>query len=294
MSGSAGQAGVTSGAGGGSGGASSGAGGSISNGGSSNDAGSGGASSGAGGVPSSGSGGTGGSAIVVSECPCSAPTPSCVAGKCVVRGPDMIKAEGFYIDSTEVTVGQYAVFQKAKGSDTSGQASECSWNTSFDPEFDPQGVLATEKDPVTNIDYCDAAAYCAWADKRLCGKIGGGDLQLAELADPTKSQWFEACAGPKQQPYPYGTTYQKGYCNDASGALTPVASEAMCQGYYPNLYDMIGNAQEWVDACQGNSGATDGCERIGGSYQMSAMCSESGLAQRNLTAPDLGFRCCSQ
>jgi len=206
----------------------------------------------------------------------------------------MIKTEGFYIDATEVTVGQYALFLKAKGDDTSGQASECSWNTSFDPEVDPQATTPGEREPVTDVDYCDAAAFCAWADKRLCGRIGGGDLQFADLADPTKSQWFLACAGPKQQPYPYRSTYQPGYCNDASQALVPVASEPMCQGYYPKLFDMIGNAQEWVDACDGKSGQKDGCERIGGSYQASAMCSQSGLAQRDFTAPDLGFRCCSK
>jgi sulfatase modifying factor 1 len=229
-----------------------------------------------------------------SQCPCAAPTPTCEAGRCIVRGPTMVKADSFYIDSTEVTSAEYAVFEKAKNGDTSGQASECTWNTSFDPGFVQGSPTPTLKEPVTNIDYCDAAAFCAWADKRLCGKIGGGDLQLPELADPTKSQWFEACAGPKSQPYPYGSTYQSGFCNDASSALMDVGSEPKCQGYFPGLFDMLGNAQEWTGTCNAKSGKTDGCERIGGSYLGTSQCSESGLAERDLQAPELGFRCCSK
>ncbi len=246
------------------------------------------------GVGGAGVGGAGGS--TVSECPCAAPTPICEAGQCVVRGPTLIKANGFYIDSTEVTNAQYAVFENAKNGDTTGQVSECMWNTSFDPAFDPTLPNPAEKAPVTNVDYCDAVAYCAWAGERLCGKIGGGSLQLAELADATKSQWFEGCAGPKGQLYPYGTAYQAGFCNDAGGAqaLLEVGSESKCQGYYPGLFDMLGNAQEWVDACNASAGQTDDCERIGGSYLTTTSCGESGLAERDLQAPELGFRCCSQ
>jgi sulfatase modifying factor 1 len=249
----------------------------------------GGASTGGADVGGAGGGGP-------SECPCAAPTPTCVAGKCVVRGPSMVKAGGFYIDSTEVTTGQYAVFEAAKNGDTSGQATACTWNTSYDPALDPSTPMPAEKQPVTNVDYCDAAAYCAWADKRMCGAINGATLTLPQLADPTISQWFEACAGPKGQSYPYGTTYQSGYCNDASGsgALVDVGSESKCQGYYPGLFDMLGNAREWTSACEGTSGKADACETIGGSYLATTSCGQSGLAGRDLQAPELGFRCCSK
>ncbi|HEX3849713.1 MAG TPA: SUMF1/EgtB/PvdO family nonheme iron enzyme, partial [Polyangiaceae bacterium] len=136
------------------------------------------------------------------ECPCTSPTPTCEAGRCLVRGPTMVKADGFYIDSTEVTRAQYALFLAARAGDTSGQAAECAWNASFDPAYDPSLGTPPPSYPVTDVDYCDAAAFCAWADKRLCGRIGGGELALAELADRSKSQWFAACAGPKAQAYP--------------------------------------------------------------------------------------------
>ncbi|HWZ91517.1 MAG TPA: SUMF1/EgtB/PvdO family nonheme iron enzyme [Polyangiaceae bacterium] len=280
--------------------ASTGTAGALSGGGTTSSAGmssGGGSSAGSGGGNSAAGANAGGAGGSVNECPCAAPKPTCESGTCISRGPAMIKTEGFYIDSTEVTNGEYALFQTAKGTDTSGQVSECSWNDSFDPAFDQSMPMPSEKHPVTNIDFCDAAAYCAWADKRLCGKIGGGDLQFAELADFTKSQWFLACSGTKGQLYPYGPSYQGGYCNDKSGSaqgLIDVATDAKCQGYYPGLFDMIGNAREWVAACNGKAGTSDGCETIGGSYEVSTSCGESSLTERTAQAPELGFRCCSK
>ena len=208
----------------------------------------------------------------------------------------MVKADSFYIDSTEVTRAQYASFLTARGGDTSGQAAECAWNASFDPAFEPSLGTPPASYPVTDVDYCDAAAFCAWANKRLCGRIGGGELALAELADASKSQWFAACAGPKAQAYPYGATYQSGACDDKQGAkaLVPVGSNTTCQGYYPGLFDMLGNAQEWTAACDARSGPKDGCETIGGSYLASTVCSQSSLAMRDLQDAAVGFRCCSQ
>jgi sulfatase modifying factor 1 len=213
----------------------------------------------------------------------------------------MVKVDPFYIDSTEVTVAQYAVFSnfaKLETATAAAQAPECSWNTSFDPVFAPNAPLALPNDPVTNLDFCDAAAFCAWADKRLCGNINSGPVPLAQLADPDASEWFSACAGPSSQRYPYGTTYESGACNDQNGAkkLLEVGTEPKCQGYYPGLFDMLGNAQEWVDSCDAKVGPLDGCERIGGSFQSGADtgCSTSGQAQRNTYAPQVGFRCCSK
>jgi len=209
----------------------------------------------------------------------------------------MIKATTFYVDSTEVTRAEYAAFQAAKAGNVSDQAAECSWNTSYEPQFVQGAPAMTPEQPVTNIDFCDAAAFCAWADKRLCGKIGGGSLALSELNDWNVSQWFVACAGPKgSNPYPYGETYQSGSCNDQTGSqrLEPVGTFAACAGYYPGLKDMLGNAQEWTDSCDGKAGNADGCERIGGSYLVTASCGESGLARRDYRAPELGFRCCSK
>jgi formylglycine-generating enzyme len=251
------------------------------------------------GAPSSaGEGGEAGAPPTTSECPCNAPTPTCQNGKCVVRGPKMVKAGAFYIDSSEVTARDYATFVKAAGDiGVADQAPVCAWNLSFErgPNAVPTGEATT--DPVTGVDFCDATAYCEWAGKRLCGKVGGGSLALAELSDPTKSQWFAACGGPSGQLYPYGAAHKDAACNDASsgtGKVAPVASFEKCAGYYPGVFDMLGNAAEWVDACDGKLGPTDGCETIGGNFAATPTCSTSGLKHRNEQPPGVGFRCCSR
>jgi formylglycine-generating enzyme len=242
--------------------------------------------------PGEGDGGEAGAGAPLSECPCAAPTPTCEAGKCVARGPSMIKAATFFVDATEVSVEQYAAFVRARGDDTSGQIAECAWNHSFEAA-EPSDTPTL---PVTGVDFCDATAFCAWADKQLCGKIGGGKLLFQELADPTKSQWFSACAGPKGEPYPYGSMHQPGACNDTSGAtkLAPVGSFTSCDGHYDGIRDMVGNVSEWVNACDATAGAVDGCETIGGSYANGTTCSSSSLKHRDEQLPTVGFRCCSQ
>ncbi|HEY0468865.1 MAG TPA: SUMF1/EgtB/PvdO family nonheme iron enzyme, partial [Polyangiaceae bacterium] len=193
-----------------------------------------------------GKGGSGGGAGA-SECPCSAPKPTCENGKCVVRGPTMVKATSYYIDSTEVSKAQYDLFLAAKGSDTSGQIAECSWNNSYAPN----GAVVDDPRPIVDVDWCDAAAYCSWADKRLCGAIGGGPVAPDDADDSTKAQMYLACAGAADERYPYGGfTLQPDYCNEYfSGYMADVGSFPKCEGHYDGIFDLVGNAAEWIDSC---------------------------------------------
>ncbi|MDF3067872.1 MAG: hypothetical protein K0R38_3473 [Polyangiaceae bacterium] len=202
----------------------------------------------------------------------------------------MIKAGSFYVDSTEVTVEQYALFLAAKAEDGSGQPEECAWNDSFAPSAPGK----SPQHPVTHVDYCDAVAYCDWADKRLCGKIGGGALSFSELSSATKNQWFAACGGSKAQPYPYGAAFAAGACNSGTAQLAEVASLETCARFPDGVFDMVGNVAEWVNACDATQGAADGCETIGGSYAESGTCTLSSLKHRDEQLPTVGFRCCSR
>jgi len=236
-------------------------------------------------------GGAGGS-----ECPCSAPKPTCENGKCVVRGPTMAKATSFYIDSTEVSKAQYDVFLAAKGSDTSGQIAECSWNTSYAPS----GSAVDDKRPIVNVDWCDAAAFCSWADKRLCGAIAGGPVAATDLQDATKSQMYLACAGSDDERYPYGGfTLKPDYCNEYfSGYLADIGKFSMCEGHYSGIFDLVGNAAEWIDACDAFGGADhslDNCRLGGGSYLDEQYTCQTYLNNpRSMGAAVFGFRCCSK
>src|SRR6187402_497381 len=112
-----------------------------------------------GGSPSAGRGpSSGGSAGEPSAggadpgCPCRAPTPSCRAGACTVLGPSMVEVSDFYIDSTEVTVTQYAQFLADAARSPLAQRPECDWNQSFEPAPDAPSLSAPTNDrPVTNV-----------------------------------------------------------------------------------------------------------------------------------------------
>lgn len=196
------------------------------------------------------------------------------------------------MDATEVSNAQYAQFLAASPA-TSGQLPECAWNTSYVPAL---SWPATGKDeyPVVYVDWCDAYAYCKWAQKRLCGKIGGGTNAYDEHALATRSQWYNACSAGGTKTYPYGSTYSGTACNgdeNGVGATLPAGSKLTCEGGYPGLFDLSGNVREWEDSC---SGAT--CRLRGGSFEYGTTylaCGLSNYDDRDDNSGYVGFRCCS-
>ena len=218
--------------------------------------------------------------------PCPAESPICEGGRCSVRGPTPVPVDGFLVDSTEVTIGHYREFLLAVGEATGGQPSFCAWNTSF-----YEGMPSGPADwPVTQVDWCDAWAFCSWAGKRLCGAIEGGRLDSGKSLDPTAGQWILACGGPEAASHPNNDPD----CNDAGSGPTPVGSHPGCEGFYPGLFDLEGNVAEWVDSCSGDSGRTDSCAVLGDSYiALKAHCTSRFQVARDTRAPTFGFRCCS-
>jgi formylglycine-generating enzyme required for sulfatase activity len=215
------------------------------------------------------------------------------------HGPAMVSVGGYCIDSTEVTNDQYKPF--VAQANTSTQPAVCAWNTTFAPSC--LTLNAAPNAPVTCVNWCDAYAFCAWAGKRLCGKIGGGGTttDLGALNDATKDQWFNACSQGGARTYPYGNTYMM-VCNDAEhGASMPidVATSTGCVGGFPGLFDMSGNAVEWEDGCVGTAGASDTCIIRSGAWDdsqaggnLACASTSSALQMRNLADNTTGFRCC--
>lgn len=202
----------------------------------------------------------------------------------------------YWMDQTEVSNAQYSAFLSDTAAKT--QPAECSANTSFvpDPTCDGRdadagdGGMAAKPDnlPVVCVDYCDAAAYCAWAGKTLCK---GG----AAATDAKTSRWYAACSegGPKAYPNASGTSV--GTCNAKSGgALAPVGTSS-CETN-DGVQDLAGNAAEWVDECDG----AGKCNVRGGSVQSNA---QDGSCKGALSLPRIppnpsvlafvGFRCCA-
>src|SRR5256885_7307861 len=180
----------------------------------------------------------------------------------------MIRAGSFCIDATEVTNRQYQAFLTAKGKDLRGQAPACvGVNLDFTPDqsrnhwpYNPDHA----DNPVVGVDWCDSWAFCDWAGKRLCGKIGTAEPVPFDFAiDHTMSQWVSACEHGGDRGYPYGTTYDATACYFTIGPETSAVSMyPKCVGGYPGLFDMTGNVEEWIDSCQG-----DTCQAFGGSFQ---------------------------
>jgi sulfatase modifying factor 1 len=226
--------------------------------------------------------------------------PACPA---TGKGPLMVRAGAYCIDATEVTNRQYQAFLTAKGGDMGGQTSACAGkNTSYDPAtgFPPWPFAPDRAEhPVVNVDWCDAAAFCGWAGKRLCGKIGGGSLARNQASDTRVSQWASACSRGGTRTFPYGATYQAGACNvqmlsPPAGSSAPAGASAGCVGGYDGLTDMVGNVEEWIDAC----GQNDSCAVVGGSFAPAPEqpnCTDTVSEDRRLSIFAVrGFRCCSK
>lgn len=218
--------------------------------------------------------------------------PTCAGNTCSVRGPTMANVGAYYVDSTEVTVGQYKKFLAAKAGDTSGQTAVCAWNTAFYVEA--SGPLEADNMPIAKVDWCDATAFCSWADKRLCGAIAGGAIPPADFFDQTKSQWYRACAGEQGAAHPSNVDE----CNskNGNGDVAPVATFPGCEGRTPGAFDLEGNVAEWVDSCDGTTGETDNCSLAGGNViDSQSYCDETyDNNPRNKVAYTFGFRCCSK
>jgi formylglycine-generating enzyme required for sulfatase activity len=105
-------------------------------------------------------------------------------------GPAMVRLpEGFFIDSTEVTRGQYEAWL-ATNPATSNQTADCTTNTTFAPDAGCMGDSSACQGedcnrPQACVDWCDAFQYCKAVGKRLCGNLAG---------DATKSEWSIACS----------------------------------------------------------------------------------------------------
>jgi hypothetical protein len=232
--------------------------------------------------------------------------PPCPASR---GGPALVRAGGFCIDANEVTNRQYLEFLSAKGTDMSGQPTACKWNTSYVPSTEDliwPYLQGRDDYPVANVDWCDAYMFCSWAGKRLCGKIGGGRLPSVDSSTaPSAGQWMHACSGGGRVSYPYGNTFNKSVCNTdaptkAAMYVEEVRHRPACQGGYPGLYDLGGNLEEWIDACDKDTGATDLCgiagstSFTGGLFPDDLTCSGSIFGEaRNVRYYLLGFRCCA-
>jgi formylglycine-generating enzyme required for sulfatase activity len=197
----------------------------------------------------------------------------------------------FCIDATEVTVAQYALFTTLQVFPDAG--SRCDYVTDLTPGALQGDVL----EPQANIDWCDAYMYCEWAGKRLCGQRDGGALPSANPDKNPSNQWLAACSHDGTRVYCYPGAWDAGACNDdgITNRLEPVSTFPNCIGGFPGIYDMTGNAREWIDSCNADIDNGDSCVIMGGDYSNDhngSVCTQFTTHNRDYTGSSTGFRCC--
>jgi len=203
------------------------------------------------------------------------------------KAPFVVNLHPFYIDRTEVTNEQYKNFLLSLPKPEAAAHTPSNWEKA--PGKSPgAGIMppGAERLPVTGVSYEDAAAYAAWAKKRL----------------PTEDEWELAARGAKGFQYPWGNQYEAKKANDRNGDvgdLAPVGSFAGDTSAW-GAVDLAGNAMEWVATLEGGKPAPlriEGNALVvlrGGAYDRSPKESSAifrWLWPKTTRVRNLGFRC---
>ena len=228
-------------------------------------------------------------------------TGLCVAKMATISGP--VGYSDYSMDVTEVTKGQYDAWLARNHPLPASTDANCGYVTSYAEQG--TGYMGTDADhhPVVYVDWCDAYAYCSGVGKRLCGATGGGSNSYASYADATQSQWYRVCSSGGTNAYPYGNTYQSGFCNgsdygpDQSVVVGSFAACVTSTTGFAGVYDLSGNVDEWEDSCE-STGNTTTCHIRGGSFLydlgMNSLPCDVGIGESRSSVDDyVGFRCCS-
>lgn len=155
-------------------------------------------------------------------------------------------SQPFALGKSHVTRGEYARFAQATGRGALGSCRV--WTgAKFEPHpgrswRDP-GFLQSDRDPAVCVSWDDAKAYAAWL-----AKLTGKAYRL-----PTEAEWEYAARAGTTAPRWWGETAPNGYANcRGCGGVWDNQRTSPAASFPPNpfgLYDMLGNAWQWVEDC---------------------------------------------
>ena len=151
------------------------------------------------------------------------------------RPEHVVTLDAYVIDRYEVSLQLYRKFLQAARYDAP-------------PTWDDEAAETVGDRPAVGMSWEDAAAYCAWAGKRL----------------PTEAEWEKAARGTDGRRYPWGpmqpfvdiANYNRGVWVSEAITLVSVAGGvegmSVCHGLKAGgrspygLHHMAGNAAEWI------------------------------------------------
>lgn len=216
---------------------------------------------------------------------------------------DMQPVGAFQIDRTEVSVGQFQAFVAATQTVTAaeraggGSTYEAGWEQRQGWTWRaPFGKPASVNEPAVHITYDEAAAFCKWSGKRLPTDAEWGEAAYTERRAQPPSGFITG----QSYPYPTGNTPRGANCLGDCGSVTTVPNAVTTRGRghaeigttqagVNGLFDMGGNAWEWVDSGPGNDKRTRG-----GSWWYGATSMRDTHRQtkpRDTAVVYIGFRC---
>jgi formylglycine-generating enzyme required for sulfatase activity len=135
-------------------------------------------------------------------------------------------SKGFWMGQTLVTVAAYKRFSAATGR-TMPTA----------PSFNAAWMISNM--PIVNVDWNDSSAYCQWASGRL----------------PTEAEWEYAARGGSTEGR-FGNVDDIAWYGQINGGHTHEVAQKRPNGY--GLYDMLGNAWEWMNDWYGDQSYKNG------------------------------------
>jgi formylglycine-generating enzyme required for sulfatase activity len=153
----------------------------------------------------------------------------------------VVDLDAFYVDRYEVTWAEYARFLNVLGNAEQACDGHGCADVNY-PDLDSPATASHilfqdgryavepgyENSPADTVSWYGAEAYCEWVGKRL----------------PTEAEWEKAARGTDGRRYPWGDEWDERTRAGESGERD-VGSDPIDVSPY-GVYDMLGNAGEWV------------------------------------------------